>query len=473
MFRQNVLLIPILAAESVTPQANNRMQRPIGSPATAWQTAQSNMTTFDRATPSAEREIYTLPETIALNSQSEQSLRDAGEVKSSPYLGSVALTNDRQSKLLQAAHLAIADQSPFKLRSADPKISTRNLSTSQDSGFAPQGLVEVSSSTVSAPLPPRTTFDAFGKPFTRSADVSALPKDAAAAAANVAHETHSLKLAAITSDGERAHPEVVREVQSYRGASNNYIEGSTQRDIHPYVPASGVFPQRVEAPSFNAAPTGQSPDIADSSSSHAGFLNAAWGVADVAAASPKGSLNSLFPNAGNSLKKASVSFDAGLPTAKTASNIVPDTGLSKVSKAGDVLNTGRIATPTVRLKDSGRVQDCASLPLFDTTSMRNKFQADNVTFSKSISPNGERMQVQTAPDFSSLTEVWSPSANGAYLYKSVYRDELNRVRFEESVDAQGSKTILQTGYCDREDKKSPFVAYKMLVKPDGSRELLT
>jgi hypothetical protein len=54
----------------------------------------------------------------------------------------------------------------------------------------------------------------------------------------------------------------------------------------------------------------------------------------------------------------------------------------------------------------------------------------------------------------------------------VYRDELNRIRFEESVDAQGAKTIVQTGYCDREDKKSPFVAYKMLVKPDGSRELL-
>jgi hypothetical protein len=446
------------------------MQRQIGSPATAWQTAQSNMTTFDRATPSAEREVYTLPETIALNSQSEQSLRDAGEVKSSPYLGSVALTNDRQSKLLQAAHLAIADQSPFKLRSAEPKTSTQSLSTSHDSGLAPQGQLEVSLGTVSVPLPPRTTYDAYGKPFTRSGDV-AMPGDAAA---NVAQETHAIKLASISSDGERAYSEPVQSYQSYqsyRGTSNNYVEGSTQRDIQPYVSASSIFPQRVEPVSFDAAPTGQSPDI-EANSSHAGFLNAAWGLSDTISASPKGSLNSLFPNAANSLKKASVSFDAGLPTAKPTANIVPDTGLSKVTRAGDALNAGRITTQTAKIRDAARIQDCASLPIFDMTSTRTKFQADNVNFSKSISPSGERMQVQTAPDFSSLTEVWTPTTSGAYLYKSVYRDELNRIRFEESVDAQGAKTVVQTGYCDREDKKSPFVAYKMLVRPDGSRELL-
>jgi hypothetical protein len=444
------------------------MQRQIGSPATAWLTAQSNMTSFDRATPVAEREVYTLPETIALNSQSEQSLRDAGEVKSSPYLGSVALTNDRQSKLLQAAHLAIADQSPFKLRSAESKTSTQILSTSHDSGLAPQGLQEVSSSTVSVPLPPRTTYDAYGKPFTRSGDV-AIPGNLAL---NVAQETHTIKLAAISSDGERAYSEPVQSYQSYRGSANNYVEGSTQRDIHPYTPgASSIFPQSVEPTSFSAAPTGQSPDI-DANDSHAGFLNAAWGISDTAVASPKSSLNSLFPNAANSLKKASVSFDAGLPTAKPTSNIVLETGLSKANTTGDALNAGRITSQTARIKDAGRIQDCANLPIFDMSSTRSKFQADNVTFSKSISPSGERMQVQTAPDFSSLTEVWTPTTSGAYLYKSVYRDELNRVRFEESVDAQGAKTILQTGYCDREDKKSPFVAYKMLVKPDGSRELL-
>ena len=468
MDRQNVLLIPILAAESVAPQANSRMQRQIGSPATAWQTAQSNMTTFDRATPAGEREVYTLPETIALNSQSEQSLRDAGEVKSSPYLGSVALTNDRQSKLLQAAHLAIADQSPFKLRSAESRTSTQNLSTSHDSGLAPQGQQEVSSSTVSVPLPPRTTYDAYGKPFTRSGDV-AMPGNLAA---GVAQETHTIKLAAISSDGERAYSEAVQSYQSYRGSSNNYIEGPTQRDIQPYVPtASSIFPQRTEPASFSAAPTGQSPDIY-ATDSHAGFLNAAWGISDEVAATPKGSLNSLFPNAANSLKKASVTFDAGLPSAKVAANIVPDTGLSKANTTGDALNAGRITGQTARIRDAARIQDCASLPIFDIASARTKFQADNVNFSKSISPNGERMQVQTAPDFSSLTEVWTPTTSGAYLYKSVYRDELNRVRFEESVDAQGSKTILQTGYCDREDKKSPFVAYKMLVRPDGGRELL-
>jgi hypothetical protein len=443
------------------------MQRQIGSPATAWQTAQSNMTTFDRATPSAEREVYALPETIALNSQSEQSLRDAGEVKSSPYLGSVALTNDRQSKLLQAAHLAIADQSPFKLRSAESRTSTQNLSTSHDSGLAPKGQQEVSSSTVSVPLPPRTTYDAYGKPFTRSGDV-ATPGNLAA---SVAQETHAIKLAAISSDGERAYSEGIQSYQSYRGSSNNYIEGSTQRDIQPYVPtAASIFPQRVESASFSAAPTSHSPDV-DANDSH-GFLNAAWGIGDSVATTPKSSLNSLFPNAANSLKKASVTFDAGLPSAKVTTNIVPDTGLSKANTTGDALNAGRITGQTARIKDAGRIQDCASLQIFDIASARAKFQADNVNFSKSISPNGERMQVQTAPDFSSLTEVWTPTTSGAYLYKSVYRDELNRVRFEESVDAQGSKTILQTGYCDREDKKSPFVAYKMLVRPDGSRELM-
>jgi hypothetical protein len=469
MDRQNIFLIPILAAESVAPQANSRMQRQIGSPATAWQTAQSNMTTFDRATPGGEREVYTLPETIALNSQSEQSLRDAGEVKSSPYLGSVALTNDRKSKLLQAAHLAIADQSPFKLRSAESRTSTQSLSTSHDSGLAPKGQQEVSSSTVSVPLPPRTTYDAYGKPFTRTGDV-AMPGNLAA---GVAQETHAIKLAAISSDGERAYSDAVPSYQSYRGSSNNYIEGPTQRDIQPYVPASSIFPQKVEPASFSVAPTGQSPDIdASANDSQAGFLNAAWGISDTVAATPKSSLNSLFPNAANSLKKASVTFDAGLPSAKATANIVPDTGLSKANTTGDALNAGRITGQTARIKDASRIQDCASLPIFDITSARAKFQADNVSFSKSISPSGERMQVQTAPDFSSLTEVWTPTTSGAYLYKSVYRDELNRVRFEESVDAHGLKTILQTGYCDREDKKSPFVAYKMMVRPDGSRELL-
>jgi hypothetical protein len=420
------------------------MQRQIGSPATAWQAKQANMTTYDRATPSAEREIYTLPETIALNSQSEQSLRDAVEVKSSPYLGSVALTNDRQSKLLQSAHLAIADQSPFKLRSSEPKVSIQSLSTSQEFGSSSQGLVEVSSSTVSVPLPPRTTYDAYGKPFSGQAEGTVTSGDVVAAnvtanvAGSVAQETHGLKLAAISADGERAHA------------------------------------------SFNAAPVGQSPDLVDTNFSQAGFLNAAWGLSETnsgsgpgsGSVSAKHSLNSLFPNAGNSLKKASVSFDAGLPTAKPAANLVTDNGLSKISRAGDALNTGRITTQNMRVRDFARIQDCEQLPLFDITSARNKFLADNVDFSKSISPSGERTQVQTAPDFSSLTEVWTPTTSGAYLYKSVYRDELNRVRFEESVDAQGQKTVIQTGYCDKEEKKSPFVAYKMMVKPDGSRQLL-
>ena len=88
------------------------MQRQLGGHAMAWQTAQQN-SSLERATLTPESEQYIFPDTKPLNSESAQADLPAVEVKSSQYLGSVSLTNDRPSKILQAAHLAIADQSPF------------------------------------------------------------------------------------------------------------------------------------------------------------------------------------------------------------------------------------------------------------------------------------------------------------------------------------------------------------------------
>ena len=405
----------------------------------AWQAAQTN-STFESAAPTPERDHVTFPEAIALNSESDQTLRDAIEVKSSHYLGAVSLTNDRPSRILQAAHLAIADQSPFNLRNTDPKLSIKELNRATQKGGAPRVVAEVEQSSVPVPLPlpPRSNFDAAGQKLSLPAAIEASPAQPAAI------------------DSYRATAESYRGAESYRPVDSH-------RASNPDM-LSTVVAQTSSLQSFS--PDQQSGDAR--LTVEGGHVKAAWGLSEEPSAL-RGALNSLLPTMGSSPKKASVSFEHGLSAAKVAPTA--DSNNLKAIKAGDALHTGRMGTSSARLKDSNRMQNCSSLPLFDAHSMKTKFQADNVTFSKSISPNGERTQVQTAPDFSSITEVWTPSSGG-YLYKSVYRDELNRVRYEESVNEQGLRTIVQTGYCDKEDKKSPFVAYKMVIRPDGTRELL-
>jgi hypothetical protein len=170
-----------------------------------------------------------------------------------------------------------------------------------------------------------------------------------------------------------------------------------------------------------------------------------------------------------SKQRTAVSFDAGKTSAKVS---YAESTTSRAYKAGDALQIGRMGNSPPRNAEISNTQNYSSLAVIDTNSMRSKFQAANIEFSKSISPDGQRTQIKTAPDFSSLTEIWTPTRGGAYIYNSVYRDELNRVRYEESVTENGLRTIVQTGYCDSEDKKSPFVAYKVKIKPDGSREVL-
>lgn len=440
------------------------MHRQFGSPASAWQAAQSN-STFERATPSSERDAYTFPETIALNSESDQSLRQVVEVKSNQFLGPVSLTNDRPSRLLQAAHLSIADQSPFNLRNTDPRISIKDLNLPSQAVGAPPVVAEVNLSPVSVPLPPRNAFDATKNPLP-------LPESAPApklATGNFEPYT--------TGNFESYNT----GAESYRGVSAYSPNGSYHKSaVQATQPISDSLPQptaesltvRLSVP---APPTFPSPEsVAFKASSDvgavdSGHIHAAWGLSEEPTAL-RGGLNKFLPGVGSAPKKASVSFEGGMLAAKATPT---DENVSKAIKAGDALHTGRMGTGAAKLREANRMQTCSSLPLFDTSSMRNKFQAANVTFSKSISPTGERTQVQTAPDFSSITEVWTPANDGSYVYKSVYRDELNRVRYEESVCAQGLRTIVQTGYCDKEDKKSPFVAYKMMIKPDGTRELLT
>lgn len=425
------------------------MHRQFGGPAMAWQTTQAN-TTFERATPASERDSFPFSETIALNSESDQSLREAVEVKSTAYLGSVSLTNERSSRILQAAHLVIADQSPFNLRNTDPRLSIRDLIQPALIVQAPHAVAEASQGSVSIPFPSRAN-----------------------------HDAATRKAAPATADASQpiTGPPPVQDAGAYRATDNVYQAGyqattesyrgtDSYRPTESYSarPASPSVPEIV-ASSFNA----ELP-IADVAPVYANgtHVDAAWGVTNEPS-TLRGALNNLWPGVGSAPRKASVSFDAGMPAAKS---IAGDTNNSKAMKAGDALHTGRMGSSSAKFKDANKMQMCSSLPLFDTHSMTTKFQAANVTFSKSIAPDGSRTQVQTAPDFSSMTEVWTPSASGAYLYNSVYRDELNRVRYEESVNEQGLRTIVQTGYCDKEDKKSPFIAYKMVIKPDGSRELL-
>ncbi|HEY9682342.1 MAG TPA: hypothetical protein V6C86_12245 [Oculatellaceae cyanobacterium] len=420
------------------------MHRQLGGHAMAWQTAQQN-STFERPTLNAERGEYILPETIALNSESGETASEDVEVKSSSYLGSVSLVNERPSKILRSAHLAIADQSPFNLRNTDPRLPLKELSAQIES--APHVVAEVFSSSVPVPLPPRSNFDA---------SAIELPLPMPLAGAQKMPEAASVDLAV----------QDYRPVtESYRGPNDTVLFAKNTTPAKE--PENLVQTPTVSTASlnFDAQPKTGIKSAADADTNH---LNAAWGVPE-RPAGQRGALSSLLPGVGGASKKSAVGFEGALTAART---VPGDNNNLKAIKAADALGTGRMGTNAAARRDANRMQTCSNLPLFDTNSMRVKMQAANVTFSKSISPDGERTQIQTAPDFSSITEVWTPSANGGYAYKGVYRDELNRVRYEESICEQGLKTIVQTGYCDQEDKKSPFVAYKMVIKPDGSRELL-
>ncbi|MDR3613559.1 MAG: hypothetical protein P4L53_08330 [Candidatus Obscuribacterales bacterium] len=97
-----------------------------------------------------------------------------------------------------------------------------------------------------------------------------------------------------------------------------------------------------------------------------------------------------------------------------------------------------------------------------------KFKGDGVAFVKTIDPSGLRIQVQTAKDFSTLTETWMPGENGKYFYNMELQDHLKRKVHEESVNLMGARTVVQTIY----DSNSPNVVHKVMTKPDGTVQLL-
>jgi hypothetical protein len=426
------------------------MHRQLGGHAMAWQTAQQN-STFERPTLNSERAEHTeyiLPETIALNSESGETEAESVEVKSTPYLGSISLVNERPSKILRAAHLAIADQSPFNLRNTDPRLLVRELVAQIDQ--APHVVAEEDSNPVPVPLPPRSNFDA---------SAIELPAPISLAAAQPPLET-----AQVTEPAIQDYRPVVTE--SYRGPNDTVLYAKNAPVVKGPEQIVSITLAADGPTAFDATPKPVMKLAADVDTNH---VNAAWGLPD-RPAGQRGALSNLLPGMGGASKKSAVSFEGALTAART---VPGDNNNLKAIKAADALGTGRMGSNAAARRDANRMQTCSSLPLFDTNSMRVKMQAANVSFSKSISPDGSRTQIQTAPDFSSITEVWTPAANGGYAYRSVFRDELNRVRYEESICEQGLKTVVQTGYCDQEDKKSPFVAYKMVIKPDGSRELLT
>jgi hypothetical protein len=97
-----------------------------------------------------------------------------------------------------------------------------------------------------------------------------------------------------------------------------------------------------------------------------------------------------------------------------------------------------------------------------------KFKGDGVAFVKTIDPSGLRIQVQTAKDFSTLTETWMPGENGKYFYNMELQDHLKRKVHEESVNLMGARTVVQTIY----DSNSANVVHKVMTKPDGTVQFL-
>ena len=100
----------------------------------------------------------------------------------------------------------------------------------------------------------------------------------------------------------------------------------------------------------------------------------------------------------------------------------------------------------------------------DIKSELQKFKGDGVAFVKTIDPSGLRIQVQTAKDFSTLTETWMPGENGKYFYNMELQDHLKRKVHEESVNLMGARTVVQTIY----DSNSKVALHKVMTKPDGS-----
>lgn len=152
---------------------------------------------------------------------------------------------------------------------------------------------------------------------------------------------------------------------------------------------------------------------------------------------------------------------------------------TKAARVADVLQQQRVALQLSRPAEVQRAQPAAllvadlpaaQLPVFDVESGRRRFQEPDVSFSKSISPSGERQHTLMAPDFSSMTEIWTPGANGLFSYKEVHRDSLNRVLCELSVDETGKHEMIQTAYQDSDGKRSPFIAYKVRIMPDGRQQ---
>ncbi|HEY9760222.1 MAG TPA: hypothetical protein V6C97_34010, partial [Oculatellaceae cyanobacterium] len=259
----------------------------------AWQTAQQN-STFERPTLNAERGEYILPETIALNSESGETASEDVEVKSSSYLGSVSLVNERPSKILRSAHLAIANQSPFNLRNTDPRLPLKELSAHIEP--APQVVAEVVSSSVPVPLPPRSSFDA-------SAIELPLPMPLTAA-----------------QKRPEAAPPVELAVQDYRPVTESY-RGPNDTVLFAKNTTPAKEPENLVQAStlstasltFDAQPKTGIKAAADADTNH---LSAAWGLPE-RPAGQRGALSSLLPGVGGASKKSAVGFEGALTAART------------------------------------------------------------------------------------------------------------------------------------------------------------
>jgi hypothetical protein len=127
-----------------------------------------------------------------------------------------------------------------------------------------------------------------------------------------------------------------------------------------------------------------------------------------------------------------------------------------------------VAPEKIAVAPEKKLSPEAVLSGVDIKNELQKFKGDGVAFVKTIDPSGLRIQVQTAKDFSTLTETWMPGENGKYFYNMELQDHLKRKVHEESVNLTGARTVVQTIY----DSNSANVVHKVMTKPDGTVQFI-
>ena len=153
--------------------------------------------------------------------------------------------------------------------------------------------------------------------------------------------------------------------------------------------------------------------------------------------------------------------DIGLQVEQPASDTAEDTPIQSRLETNEVAEESQPSEPFSPIE----IPDAPFKFVTDSLeSLRKTYEANDCRYSRTLRPDDTIVEVQTAPDFSSMTTLTNTDGSNSLTVHDRYR----RPQFEQKTHKDGTWSFSELRYDDGQGRINPFPAEKLTVFSDGA-----